>query len=485
VKAAALESIRRGLMPGVAALFDAVLEEAERREVALHLVGGPVRDLLLGRPLRDVDLIVESRDEVTISADALARAAAPAGTQVVGHDRFGTVRLDAADGTLDVATVRRESYARPGALPGVEAGSLEDDLRRRDFTVNALAVPLTSAARRGRPALIDLASGRDDVGNGVLRIFHPASFADDPTRALRAARLAARLGFRLSRSSRTALRDAIGAGAFGAVSGDRWRREFEKLFDDARRGVDPAAVLRLLADWHVLAALEPGLAVPPAALAALRRLGRSLVAPPFPAARLRPWAAGLAVWLAEIDATSRRRTLRRLAVRGEVAQRIVEFPRLRDRSLRALATARGRGAVDALLGGLDEERLLAVFAYAPPLCRRRLLRWALEDRTRRPPVSGSDLVAAGLSGPVVGAALARIRLAWLDGAVRNRDEAIALARELAARAGRRGTAKPRKKRAGNRAAAAKSRKASLPAAEASSILPPASPPTRALHPERQ
>jgi hypothetical protein len=244
-------------------------------------------------------------------------------------------------------------------------------------------------------------------------------------------------------------------------------------------------VLRLLAEWHVLAALEPGLAVPPAALTALRRLGRSLTAPPFPASRLRPWAAGLAVWLAEVDATSRRRTLRRLAVRGEVVQRIVEFPRLRDRTLRALAKARGRGAVDALLAGLDEERLLALFTYAPPASRRRLLRWALEDRTRRPPVTGADLVAAGLSGPVVGAALARIRLAWLDGTLRTRDEAIALARELGARAGRRSSGKSRKKRRTTRSTARKSGKAALPAQEPSSILPAASPPTRALHPERQ
>ena len=96
-----------------------------------------------------------------------------------------------------------------------------------------------------------------------------------------------------------------------------------------------------------------------------------------------------------------------------------------------------------------------------------------------------DFVAAGLSGPVVGAALARFRLAWLDGAVRTRDEGVALARELAARAARRASAKPRKKGAATRSAATKSRRASLPAPEPSSILPPASPPTRALHPERR
>jgi len=208
---------------------------------------------------------------------------------------------------------------------------------------------------------------------------------------------------------------------------------------------------------------------------------------PFPSARLRPWAVGFAVWLAEVDATSRRRTLRRLAVRGELAQRIVEFPRLRDRCLRTLATARGRGAVDALLGGLDDERLLGLFVYAPPAGRRRLLRWALEDRMRQPPVSGADLIAAGLTGPVVGAALARIRLAWLDGTVHTRDEAIALAREIGARLGRRNARQPRKaaKRVSRRPATAKSQKASLPAPGPSSILPPASPPTRALHPERQ
>ena len=190
MKGPVLDAVRRGLAPGEAALFEAVLAEAEKRQVALYLVGGPVRDLLLGRDLRDVDLIVEPREDVPLDAEELARAAAPTGAQVVGHDRFGTVRIEAADGALDIATVRRESYARPGALPSVEPGTLDDDLRRRDFTVNALAVPISTAARRGRPALIDPESGRADVSRGVLRIFHPESFHDDPTRALRAARLA-------------------------------------------------------------------------------------------------------------------------------------------------------------------------------------------------------------------------------------------------------------------------------------------------------
>src|SRR5690606_29052189 len=175
-----------------------------------------------------------------------------------------------------------------------------------------------------------------------------------------------------------------------------------------------------------------------AASAPLRRLGRALAEPPWPLQRLRPWVPGLSLWLAATDPGVRRRTLRRLAVRGEAAERIAGFPRARDRWLRALGRARGRGAVDALLAPLDEESLLALWCAADPAERRRIARWAREDRPRRTPVGGADLVAAGLEGPAIGAALARIRAAWLDGVVRGREDALVLAGEIAAReAGRR------------------------------------------------
>ncbi len=412
-----------------ASLVRALAREGERLDVGVFLVGGPVRDLLLGRPLRDVDLIVEGGG--TGTALALAESTAPQGARIVAHGRFGTVRV-ALDGvTVDLATVRSEAYARPGALPSVGPGSLEDDLRRRDFTVNALAIALNRVARHGRPPVIEADGGRRDLEAGVLRVFHPRSFHDDPTRALRAARLAARLAFSLSRGTRSALRDALRDGAFGAVSGDRLRREIEKLFEDCTLGLDPPRALRLLAQWHVLGALEPGLELPRASATPLRRLGRALAAPPWPPGRMRPWAAGLAVWLAPLDATLRRRTLRRLSVRGELAQRLAGFPKERDAWLRALARAAGRGAIDALLGEIDEDRLLALHAWAPAPVRRRIVRWANQDRARRPPVGGADLVALGLSGPAVGRALARLRAAYLDGTVRDRADALALARELA------------------------------------------------------
>lgn len=442
MNAPAPEDVRSALPPALVPLVDAVTAEAEQRGVPIWLVGGPVRDLLLRRPLRDVDLLVEPRGEV--GAEALARAVAPAGARVVAHDRFGTVRLAGGEGAIDLAATRCERYPRPGALPVVTAGTVEEDLRRRDFTVNALAIALNRPARRGRAALLDPGGALDDLEAGRLRVFHPRSFHDDPTRALRAARLAARLGMRPARATRSALRDALRDGAFGAVSGERFRRELEKLFADAALALDPAAALRLLDEWHVLGALEPGLSLPAAAAPALRRIGRATGEPPWQLARARPWVAGLAVWLHAVEATLRRRTLRRLAVRGDAAERILALPGRWRRLARELERARGRGAIDAVLAPLDDESLLASWSLAAPADRRRMVRWAAEDRGRRPPVTGTDLVAAGLEGPVVGAALARIRSAFLDGALRERDDALALAQEVAAREVRRARRRARR-----------------------------------------
>ncbi|MGH0032320.1 MAG: hypothetical protein ACQGVC_21210 [Myxococcota bacterium] len=405
-----------------------VLEAAEASGCGVHLVGGPVRDWLLERPLRDVDLLVEPGEP---SAADLARAAAPPDAEIEVHERFGTVVLRGGGGVVDLAGSRRETYEHPGALPVVEPAPLEEDLWRRDFSVNAVALPLSKAARARHAGIVDPTGGLEDLSKRSLRVLHPQSFRDDPTRALRAARLAPRLGFSVSRASRTSLRGALREGAFGRVSGERMRRELQKLFQDAELGLDPARALRLLSDWHVLGALEPGLVFDKKASAALRRVGRAVAEPPWRAARWRAWATGFAVWLAPLPPPLRRRALRRVAVRGGVAERIVQMPRVRDRALRALARGRGRGPVHAALRDLPEEELHALHAWAEPALRRRIARYAAEDRHRRLPINGQDLAALGLAGPTLGRALERVRLAFLDGAVKTREEALALAAEVA------------------------------------------------------
>jgi len=432
------------LPPPTRPLVDAVLKVARAEKIAVFLVGGPVRDHLLGLPIRDVDLLIVPTEDR--SAAWLAERAAPDGVPVVSHGRFGTVAVGKGEGKIDLATVRSETYAHPGALPVVAPGSLETDLARRDFTVNSLALPLSPAARRRHSGLIDPQGGLADLHEKVLRVHHARSFCDDPTRALRAARLAPRLGFSLTRGSRTALRDSLREGAFGRVSGDRLRHELEKTFLDARLHVNPADALRRLSSWHVLAALEPGLELRAEAVTPLRRLGRALAEPPFPI-RARAVLAGLALWLGPLPAGLRRRAASRFGIRGDAITRLGEFPAARDRWLRQLGKARGRGAIDAVLGPVPDEELLALHASAPPAMARRVARWAAEDRRRRVPVDGRDLVAAGLSGPAVGRALSRVRTAFLDGEVESREAALALVGELARRARGR---KPQAARGGKR-----------------------------------
>ncbi len=203
----------------------------------VYLVGGAVRDLLLGRGRADIDLVVEG--------DAAALAAR-LGAETVAHERFATAKVELDGHEVDIASARTETYPRPGALPEVTAAAaIEADLGRRDFTINAMAIPLT-----GEPQLIDPHDGRADLEAGLLRVLHRGSFVDDPTRAIRAARYAARFGFELEPGTAELLR----ATDLGTVSADRREAELLRL---AAEATAPRA-LALLAEWGLLEPREGG-----------------------------------------------------------------------------------------------------------------------------------------------------------------------------------------------------------------------------------
>jgi hypothetical protein len=174
----------------------------------------------------------------------------------------------------------------------------------------------------------------------------------------------------------------------------------------------------------------------------------------------------LSIWLAPLPAALRRRTLERFSIRGDQATRIVRFGRDAERILKGLSRARGRGAVDATLGDLSEEVVQALYALAGTAVRRRILRWGAEDRRRRAPVTGADLVGTGLAGPEIGRALARIRAGFLDGEIANREESLALAEEMARRAGGRKAPNRKRKKAAKKRRA-KSSKSTRSAASSS------------------
>lgn len=217
---------------------------AADRGRAIWLVGGPVRDLLLGRPIRDLDLVVE--DGAAEVAESLAHAL---GAGIRRHDRFLTFEIATGDIRIDITTSRRERYPSPGDLPIVEPGPIESDLRRRDFTINAIAIRLSDGE------LFDPVRGRDDIESKTLRVLHGASFSDDPTRIMRALRLAVRLQFDLADGTLQSLGRAIAAGALDTISNDRFWREILLAFGED----DPGPVLGAFAERNVFSHLIPDL----------------------------------------------------------------------------------------------------------------------------------------------------------------------------------------------------------------------------------
>lgn len=362
---------------------------AREDDLALAVAGGAVRDLLLGAPVRDVDLVVEG-DAVEFAQRLGRKLRAP----VRAHPRFGTATLELPGGArLDLAGSRSETYAQPGALPTVSPASLAEDAARRDFRVNAMLLRLAPGPAR----LLDPHGGRRDLSARRIRMLHRQSPHDDPTRAFRAVRYANRLGFRIDAATRRWIRDAIDAGAFERISGDRRRREIERLFSEPRiaRAVALLSRLGLLVTIHpALAASDPGIR---RALARLERRG------------LRSWFAALLVVASGMTKTQAGELAHRLNL-SRIPARILRRWPSRLRSIPgASETADERAARGALATG-----------HAP----------VFSGELR---IAGRDLVRAGIApGPAIGRALEAARAARRDPGIPAADElafAVARARE--------------------------------------------------------
>ena len=223
-------------------------ELAERRRVRVYAAGGFVRDLLLGVPNLDVDLVVEG------NGIRFARAIAQQyKARVVTHKRFGTATVTFADGhRFDVATARTESYDSPAALPTVQRSSLTQDVRRRDFTINTLFIRL-NASRFGE--LVDLHGGLRDLQDQTIRVLHGLSFIDDPTRVFRAIRFEQRLGFHLDPDTAVLVQEAVTMGLLHRLSPSRLSAELLHVLSER----EPVKTLARLADFNLLQFIHPRL----------------------------------------------------------------------------------------------------------------------------------------------------------------------------------------------------------------------------------
>jgi tRNA nucleotidyltransferase (CCA-adding enzyme) len=327
--------------------------------------------LLLGRGRADIDLVVEGD-----AADLAARL----GADVVSHERFATAKVGLDGHEIDIAAARSEIYSHPGALPVVEpAADVEADLARRDFTINAMAIPL-----QDKPRLIDPYGGRADLAAGLIRVLHPGSFQDDPTRALRAARYASRFGFELEPETAVLLRRAD----LNTVSADRRDAELLRLGaeDGAPRG------FALLAEWG---------------LVELRDGGAETAARVADLIASEPWSS--------------------LAPRDQALLRAALGPVGEEQGLAQAHPERPSQGVE-LVAGRDPVELVLARALGAEWLDRYLAEWrdvALE-------IDGEDMIAAGVAqGPAVGQGLKEALRRKLDGELTGREEELAAALEAA------------------------------------------------------
>lgn len=331
-----------------------------------YLVGGSVRDALLGRPSLDLDLAVDG------PVAALALRLDPG---AVLHERFDTAEVEVEGKRIDLARTRSERYARPGALPVVEPAGIQEDLTRRDFTINAMAAPLKDPGE-----VIDPCGGLVDLKRRVINVIHPGSFADDPTRALRAARYAARLGFDIDHRTADLLRSVH----LGTVSGERFESELELI---AR---EPTALeaLRLATAWRLLDLEEEDLA---------------LIAHAFELLETDAWAGTCS------------RTAVLLAVAGRGA---MPTGRL------GLDYPGSPSLANSTAGRMDPVALVLARAAGSDW----LDQWISEWRQVSLEVGGDDLLAAGVSrGAAVGSGLDAALAAALDHGASTREEQLAVA----------------------------------------------------------
>jgi tRNA nucleotidyltransferase (CCA-adding enzyme) len=397
------ERVRR--LPGM----DRLLPALEGLPPA-YLVGGAVRDLLLGGDPVDIDVAIEG------DAGSAARTVADRlGGEFREYDRFGTADVLLPEQSFHLAATRTEEYDEPGALPRVTPTSLSEDLRRRDFTVNALAVGLTGD---DVGHLYDPHGGLGDLEARTIRVLHDHSFRDDPTRLLRAVRYATRLGFTLEPETERLAREAVASGALGTVSGARIRDELMDLLREA----DAPAGIELMRELEIHSALHPELDPDPD-LVASAALGAAAIGADCGVAALAALVESdpekLDLWLADLHLPAEERDAASRAAR--VAPGIATTLREREHSPSELRALLGREPLEALA--------LALALRAPS---EPVLRWVTDLRGVALEISGADLLAAGVpEGPAVGRALEETLRRKLDGLVSGRDDELEMALQLA------------------------------------------------------
>jgi len=390
-------------------LLSNIAAQAESLGMPCYVVGGFVRDLLLGKPVNDLDVIVEG-DAIKLGKKLVKSH----GGKLTTHFKFHTAvwHLPNSSDFVDLITARAETYGKPGALPTVTPATIEEDLRRRDFTINAMALRLDG---EGFGEILDPLEGQADLERGVIRVLHPKSFSDDPTRIFRAIRYEARYGFSISQETLGLVTDDV-LKVFQSLSGERLRHELDLILDEE----ESAKMILRLVSLGVLNAIDPKM--PEFTLEYEEYLEMDMRLD-IPASRR---MMGYMLWFMDLSEADVILLSNRLDFTNELTLAVWSAAQL-NRGLPHLVDMKPSEWTYAL------EKLPLLSIYAVYLVSREndLLSYISIWRHVKPHTTGDVLKAKGLlPGPRYGEILTRLRSAWLDGEVTNETQEIELLASL-------------------------------------------------------
>jgi len=400
--------MKRNLPPEFFGFLQLAAEISQAQGRGLYLVGGAVRDLLLGRANLDFDLVVEG------DAPRLARQMGKASEEkVVTHPRFGTAKFRRGDLSIDLITARSETYPRPGALPEVKPGTIGDDLLRRDFSVNAMAIHLSPDSFG---ELFDPHGGKIDLERGLIRVLHDKSFVDDATRMLRALRYEHRLGFHLEQDTeRLMRRDKY---MLDTISGDRIRHELELILKEER----PEGILHRAEVLGVLQEIHPSLSGD-GWLAERSARARQLAVPPSS-------SLYLPLLVYRLSGEESEGLIARLNIVGKAARNLRHVLRLKADLPALEAPGLSQSDIYRVLKQYSAEAITAcALACDSAAIRSRLDLYLSDLRHVELFIDGEDLNEMGvIPGPRLGRMLKALHEAKLDHRVSTREEEETLVR---------------------------------------------------------
>ncbi len=391
-------------------------QQADQLGFPAYLVGGGVRDLLLKQPALDLDVVLEG------NATQLAQALQTRyGGQLTLHAKFHTATWQPLEGPpLDLITARRETYPAPASLPQVTPSTLANDLARRDFSINTLALRLADEA------LIDLHNAQADLAKGLIRVLHQQSFLDDPTRLYRAVRYETRYGFHIDPETLALIPAALPL--IESLTAERLRHELDLIFNETH----PARVLARMDELGLLKAILVDVQAPTSARAA--NINSALASPPPPEWGLSPTCngqplnqvLGYALWLSNLSPSQ-----------IALLQTRLNFPLAVFKTAQATASlltdlpALAESKPSAWARRLDEVPRPAIYAAFLLSRENALQRYVAHWQHIRPQTDGETLKALGLPpGPRYAQIITQLRNAWLDGEIASLTEEKNLLQQL-------------------------------------------------------